>query len=54
MQSRTVWFIAAMFILMVLASAAPRIAGGIVVLIVVVLALSVARQGLLSTGGTLP
>lgn len=41
---RTLWFIAGLIILAVLSQSAPRIAGGAVVLIVIVLALSIARD----------
>jgi hypothetical protein len=48
MQPRTYWFIAALFLLAVLSASAPRIAGGITVLIVIVLALQLAKSGQLA------
>jgi hypothetical protein len=49
MESRTMWFIGGLVVLAVLAATAPRIAGGLTVLVVIVLALQLAKKGLLTS-----
>jgi hypothetical protein len=46
-NAKTAWFVGGLVLLVLLASYTPKIAGGIVVLLVTVLALEIANKGLI-------